>query len=164
MSTATNRNNAQKRKPKKANKHAPIQQARLIAVQMLYAFEQKSFENDQALFIDAADGVVLKDDAKKQAQKLFEGFCQERTAIDACVDKRLQNWTLDRLAVMDRAVLRMGCYELLYCSHVPPRVAINEYIELAKQFGSEERTAKLVNGVLDNIAREHRPDEVKTKK
>jgi N utilization substance protein B len=129
---------------------------------MLYAFEQKHYENDDALAL--AEDEEPSAAVRERALSLFTGFSGERTAIDACIDKRLQNWTLNRLAVMDRAVLRLGCYELLYCADVPASVVINEYIELAKQFGSDGRTAKLVNGVLDKIAREHRPDEVKPRK
>lgn len=129
---------------------------------MLYAFEQKHYENDNELAL--AEDEEPSASVRERALSLFNGFGSERTAIDACIDKRLQNWTLNRLAVMDRAVLRLGCYELLYCSDVPASVVINEYIELAKQFGSDGRTAKLVNGVLDKIAREHRPDEVKPRK
>ncbi len=80
--------------------------------------------------------------------------------MDAAVDQRLENWTIQRLAVLDRALLRLGAYELLFCADTPPKVTINEYIELAKRYGSEAKTAKLVNGVLDKIAREHRPSEV----
>ena len=84
----------------------------------------------------------------------------ERDAVDAVVDARLHNWSIGRLAVLDHTVLRLGCYELLYRADTPPKVAINEYIELAKIYGSEQKTAKLVNGVLDKIARDHRGDEV----
>jgi N utilization substance protein B len=80
----------------------------------------------------------------------------ERPAVDATIDKRLQNWTLARMAVLDRSILRLGCYELLYRADTPTRVIINEWIELAKSYGSEGRTAGLVNGVLDRIAKDHR--------
>ena len=59
------------------------------------------------------------------------------------------------MAVLDRSILRLGCYELIYCPDVPPKVVINEYIEIAKQYGSDVKTGKLVNGVLDRIAKEH---------
>jgi N utilization substance protein B len=63
--------------------------------------------------------------------------------------------------VVDRAIMRLGAAEILYRNDTPPKVAINEAIELAKRFGSEEKTAKLVNGVLDKLARDHRPDDLK---
>ena len=59
--------------------------------------------------------------------------------------------------------MRLGAYEILYSTDTPPKVAINEAIELAKKYGSEEKTTKLVNGVLDRIARDHRPDDLKKK-
>jgi N utilization substance protein B len=128
---------------------------RELALQLLYSFEQNRYVDDGMLLpADASDG--LDPEAQAFALTLFRGFAAERPAVDAAVDQRLDNWTIHRLAVADRAVLRLGAYELLYCADTPPKVAINEYIELAKQFGSDAKTAKLVNGVLDRIAREHR--------
>ena len=101
----------------------------------------------------------LSDAAVTLARELYNGCRVERAAVDAVIDKRLHNWTLQRLAVVDRSILRIGAYELLYRSDVPPKVAINEAIELAKRFGSDAKTAKLVNGVLDKIARDHRSDD-----
>jgi len=112
------------------------------------------------------DGDLLTDDVSDEtevvafARELFAGLGAERTAVDAEVDKRLDNWTIHRLAVVDRAILRLGTYEIIYNKDTPPKVALNEYIELAKRYGSEAKTAKLVNGVLDRIARHHRPGEV----
>ncbi len=66
------------------------------------------------------------------------------------------------MAVADRAILRLGAYEILYCADTPAKVAINEYIELSKRYGSEAKTPKLVNAVLDKIAREHRAGDVRS--
>lgn len=143
----------------KAKANAGRTQGRILALQMLYSFEQNHYKNDGAL---VPDDVVdeMSAEAREFARALFDGFCKERPAVDAAVDSRLDNWTIQRLAVLDRTLLRLGGYELLYCPDTPPKVAINEYIELAKQFGSDAKTAKLVNGVLDRIAREHRTEEV----
>ena len=62
----------------------------------------------------------------------------------------LENWRLDRLHVMDRNVLRIGVYELRFCEDVPPKVAIDEAIEVAKKFGSTD-SGRFVNGILDRI-------------
>jgi len=131
---------------------------RVLAIQILYAYEQKRYDDDGRLLVH--DEVEGDADARGFARTLFDGFTGERAAVDAVVDASLKNWTLTRLAVSDRCLLRLGCYELLYCSDTPPKVAINEYIEIAKQYGSEGKSAKLINGVLDRIAREHRGDEV----
>jgi N utilization substance protein B len=132
---------------------------RSLALQMVYSFEQNRYQADVVLVPDdSSEG--LEPEAVAFAKGLFDGFSAQRPAIDASIDQRLENWTLGRLAVIDRALMRLGAYELLYCPDTPPKVAINEYIELAKQYGTEAKTARLVNGVLDRIAREHRPGEV----
>lgn len=135
---------------------------RELALQLLYSFEQNKFIDDGMLApADATDG--MEAESIEFARALQAGFAKERTAIDAAVDKRLENWTIHRLAVSDRAILRLGAYEILYCADTPAKVAINEYIELAKLYGSEAKTPKLVNAVLDKIAREHRAGDVKAK-
>jgi len=135
---------------------------RELALQMLYSFEQNKFIDDGMLVTtDATDG--MEPESLAFAQTLLAGFAKERLAIDAAVDKRLENWTIHRLAVADRAILRLGAFEILYCPDTPAKVAINEYIELSKRYGSEAKTPKLVNAVLDKIAREHRAGDVKAK-
>ena len=132
---------------------------RIFALQMVYSFEQNRYQSGVNL-VPEDDFADLEPEAKAFAQTLFDGFSAQRPAIDAAIDQRLENWTLGRLAVIDRALMRLGAYELLYTPDTPPKVAINEYIELAKQYGTEAKTARLVNGVLDRIARDHRADEV----
>ncbi|MCS6969975.1 MAG: transcription antitermination factor NusB [Planctomycetota bacterium] len=95
------------------------------------------------------------------ARELLALVRQHLPAIDSALDQRLQNWTLGRLAAVDRAILRLAAYEILYRGEVSPRVAINEAIELAKAYGSDAKTARLVNGVLDRLARDHRPQDLR---
>jgi N utilization substance protein B len=90
-----------------------------------------------------------------QAAEWFSGFIVNRVPIDAAIDKRLTNWTIHRLAAVDRNILRLGAFEILYDTVTPPKVAINEAVEMAKRFGSEDKTAKLVNAVLDRLAKDH---------
>jgi transcription antitermination protein NusB len=143
----------------RAPSHGSRGPGRVLALQLLYSFEQNHYHDDGCLVPDEAnDG--MDGESIAFAKELFAGFQAERAAIDAAVDQRLENWTIQRLAVLDRAILRLGAFEIIYCPDTPPKVAINEYIEIAKRFGSEAKTAKLVNGVLDRIAREHRPNEV----
>ena len=137
---------------------------RAIAVQLLYAYEQNKYVDDGQLLTDdvpSDDGVDPL--ALAYAQELFTCFVANRIPVDAAIDKRLENWTIHRLAVADRSVLRLGAVEILYRTDTPPKVAINEAIELAKSFGSEDKTAKLVNGVLDRLARDHRADDLSKK-
>lgn len=131
--------------------------ARVVALQRLYALDQKAWDNDGLLGVqDPAANEASEETTEDYISELVEGLLREKPAVDALVDRRLQNWTIHRLAVMDRSLLRLGCYELLFNPSVPTKVVINEYIELAKIWGSESKTPKLVNGVLDAIAKERR--------
>ena len=83
----------------------------------------------------------------------------ERDEIDTRLRSVTRNWDLKRMAAVDRNVLRMAIFELAHCADVPPKVAINEAIELAKTYGGADGH-KFVNGVLDKLAPQVRPDEV----
>lgn len=140
----------------------PRRAARVLAVQALYCWDLiRHAEGELPLPPDLAEGHPA--DAAELAKALVEGVRANRTPIDAAIDARLENWTIQRLAAADKAILRLGAYEILYRAETPPRVAINECVELAKQFGSDGKTARLVNGVLDRLARDHRPTEVRKK-
>ena len=84
------------------------------------------------------------------AGELVTGAMAHREMIDALLAKHADNWALDRMAVIDRNVLRLGVFELLHVEQVPPKVAINEAVEMAKRYGGEE-SGKFVNGILDTI-------------
>ncbi|HEX8974212.1 MAG TPA: transcription antitermination factor NusB [Patescibacteria group bacterium] len=86
---------------------------------------------------------------------LVNGTLSNRPAIDALIEKCAPEWPLEQVTVIDRNILRLGIYELMYGNYeeVPPKVAINEAIELAKTFGGES-SARFVNGVLGTIYRE----------
>lgn len=140
----------------------PRRAARVMAVQALYCWDlNRHAEGELPLPPDLGDGQPA--DAAELARTLVEGVRANRTPIDGAIDARLENWTIQRLAAADKAILRLGAYEILYRAETPPRVAINECVELAKQFGSDGKTARLVNGVLDRLARDHRPTEVRKK-
>ncbi len=127
--------------------------ARDRTLQLLYAFEQNKYLDDGRLL--PSDDEPVPEAVDTQARAWFDGFAVNRTPIDAAIDKRLTNWTIHRLAAVDRNILRLGAYEILYDTVTPPKVAINEAVELAKRFGSEDKTAKLVNAVLDRLAKDH---------
>lgn len=135
-------------------------EARVLAVQQLYCWDLcRHLDGELPVPPDLADGLAAG--AAALATEMVEGVRSQRTALDGAIDSRLENWTVGRLAATDRAILRLGAYEILYRAETPPRVAINEAVELAKQFGSDGKTARLVNGVLDRLARDHRPTEVR---
>ena len=83
------------------------------------------------------------------ARELLAGVRRNRGELDRLLTERADNWSLDRMAVTDRNVLRLGAYEILY-SDTPQRVAINEAVELAKRFGARQ-SPQFVNGILDRF-------------
>ena len=99
--------------------------------------EQLEVENE---FVDTSVKKIIKNQKK----------------IDKYANKYLKNWTVDRLSKVDRAILSLGIYELLY-TDVPPIVAINEAVELSKLY-SDDKVVKMINGVLDSIYHNEVPD------
>ena len=91
------------------------------------------------------------------ANQLFEGTVANAAELDALVAARSENWRPERMAVIDRAILRLAAYELRQ-TKTPPKVVLNEGIELAKKFSSED-AARFINGVLDGLLRSLRKPE-----
>jgi N utilization substance protein B len=87
------------------------------------------------------------------SRRLFLGVHEKKEALDQALSRHLKGWTLDRLAPLERNILRIGLYELRYVDELPPAVALNEAVELAKRFASDE-AAGLVNGVLGSLSSE----------
>ncbi len=81
---------------------------------------------------------------------LIKGVIANKAAIDERIQKYAANYELHRIAVVDRNILRVAIYEMLYCNDVPPVVSINEAIEIAKRYGAEE-SGRFVNGILDRV-------------
>lgn len=91
--------------------------------------------------------------ARDLAEKIVRGVFADRQAIDELVQRASRNWRLDRMARVDRNLLRVGAWELWRAGEVPAKVAINEAIEIAKRFGTAE-SAAFVNGILDRCLEE----------
>ncbi|EHQ88102.1 transcription antitermination factor NusB [Desulfosporosinus youngiae] len=97
-----------------------------------------------------AEEFVVPEPSRNFAQELVDGTIAHQDEIDQTISSFAQDWTLNRMAKVDRNVMRLAAYEILYRSDIPGRVSLNEAIELAKRFGGEE-SAKFVNGILDRI-------------
>lgn len=125
--------------------------SREYALQMLYQADIRRASPQQILleeFWQAREPVPTE--VKAFASALFEGTLRHRQEIDALISGHADNWELSRMAVIDRNILRLGAFELLHSEGVPPKVCINEAIELAKRFGDTE-SGKFINGILDAI-------------
>jgi N utilization substance protein B len=82
--------------------------------------------------------------------RLIEGVGEHRDTIDTVIERYSSNWKLSRMSCVDRNVLRIAVFELLFCEDIPPKVSINEAIDVGKRFGTEESGA-FINGILDSI-------------
>ncbi|OGF93366.1 transcription antitermination factor NusB [Candidatus Giovannonibacteria bacterium RIFCSPLOWO2_12_FULL_44_15] len=136
-----------------ANRHL----ARSVAMQSLFEWDfsgRKDQNIGKILDANVKEFAPGMEDSKF-AKELVEGVLTNRTKIDSIIEKAAPEWPLEQVAMVDRNVLRIGLFELLFGSRkeVPPKVAINEAIELAKTFGSES-SGRFVNGVLGTIYRE----------
>ena len=131
---------------------------RIIALQTLYEFEFRRDSADASADINEILGRNLDRydetiDDKDFVQALVHGVADQTDALDATIQPIAPEWPLEQIARIDRAILRMALYELLHMGKVvPPKVAINEAVELAKAFGSDN-SSKFVNGVLGTAYR-----------
>jgi N utilization substance protein B len=126
--------------------------AREAAVQYLYQREMQGDQSDQALeeFYEMRG---LSPSGKRFCNELLQGWMQHREEIDDVIAKNARNFEFNRLSAVDRNVLRIACHEILFRSDIPAPVAINEAIEIAKKYSTED-SGKFVNGVLDNIRKQ----------
>ena len=127
-------------------------QAREYALQILYQIDVRNDPEDKIL-VDFWKNIETEPEVSDFAAKLVIGTIRNKKKIDEMISKYASNWKLSRMAVIDRNVLRMAAYELLFCEDIPPKVSINEAVDLAKKFGDTE-SGKFVNGILDKINKE----------
>lgn len=90
------------------------------------------------------------EDVRPFAEHLVLGVCSHREEIDRKIASASQHWRLERMPVVDRNVLRIAVFEMIYCADIPPKVSINEAIDLAKMYGSGDSGA-FINGILDKV-------------
>lgn len=131
---------------------------RIIALQTLYEEEFRRECNDENFVLED----VLKRNIERYAQmvddhdfivRLVNGVDAKAKELDAVLQPIAPDWPIDQIARMDRVVLRIGAYELLIGNDAPPKVVINEAVELAKAFGGEN-SSKFVNGVLGTVLKQ----------
>lgn len=124
--------------------------ARRAAVQVLYQSEICGISPEELL-----SGDLVPEEAKVNdyAREIVLGVAEHRSEIDRAIGESSQNWAIDRMPIVDRSVLRLAIYEMRYVDDVPRSVAINEAVELAKEFGGEDESHRFVNGILGRLAR-----------
>jgi len=126
--------------------------ARELALQVLYEIDITHDEPHEALdnFWQAHSEDNIEEEIKKFTGELVGGVADNLEAIDKKISQYAANWQLERMAVVDRNVLRMSCFELMFRDDIPPKVSINEAVELAKKYSGLE-AGKFVNAILDKI-------------
>ncbi|MCX6728482.1 MAG: transcription antitermination factor NusB [Candidatus Saccharibacteria bacterium] len=131
---------------------------RIVALQTLYEYEFRMQSNDTSANIDDIlarnlDRYETTIDDKGFVEKLVKGVLDEKDDLDAKIQPIAPDWPIDQIARIDCNILRIGLYELLHqAKTIPPKVAINEAVELAKAFGSDN-SSKFINGVLGTAFR-----------
>ena len=120
--------------------------AREFAMQMLFQWEM-SPQEPRKLEMKFWKGATASEDTEEFANQLFEATVRTAKDLDAVIEKHCENWRFDRIAAIDRAILRLALHELALAK-TPARSVINEAVELAKKFSSED-SAGFVNGILD---------------
>jgi transcription antitermination protein NusB len=135
---------------------------RIIALQTLYELDFRREAGDAAFDLEE---VLARNISRYQKQvddtgfieALVRGVAKDEAALDAELQPIAPEWPIDQIARMDRVVLRMGLFELTNNTDVPPKVVINEAVELAKSFGGEN-SSKFINGVLGTVMRQRNPE------
>ena len=139
---------------------------RIIALQTLYEEEFRrdaadtAFDLEEVLSRNISRYAEMVDDVEF-IRDLVHGVLRHTAELDVTLQPIAPEWPIDQIARMDRIVLRIGLYELLYGTDVPPKVVINEAVELAKAFGGEN-SSKFVNGVLGTVLRQQTADPTDT--
>jgi transcription antitermination protein NusB len=127
--------------------------ARELALRMLYQFETNGGDPEGAL-LAYCESFPYQQDIVDYAKSILSGVKREKERIDTYIESACENWRMDRITYVDKGIMRLSVYEMLFSTDVPPKVAIDEAIELAKKYGSED-SREFINGVLDKVMREH---------
>jgi N utilization substance protein B len=123
--------------------------ARELALQALYYMNSNDCMSLEA-FAKFSDNFPPGKKSELFFNRLVEGIIREKDPIDTCIEHYSSNWRLSRMSLVDRNIIRIAVYEMLYCRDIPPKVSINEAIDIGKRFGTEESGA-FINGIVDSI-------------
>ena len=132
---------------------ASRRKARILAFQAVYAWESSGGRAEGILdfnWLEDEKRATLDDEVATFARLLIAGTLESIEAVDTAINSHLQNWSFERLKRVDLAVLRIGAYSLLFQRDIPAQITIDEAIEIAKEYGSED-SYRFINGVLDGI-------------
>ena len=128
--------------------------SREIALKVLFQIDLVSTNIEEALKYNFENGKYL-DEVKEFTLQLVKGVMSNLSEIDKAINNYTNNWSLERITNIDRNILRMAIYEILYLKNIPKSVSINEAVELAKKYGTKS-SSSFVNGVLGKIDKDEK--------
>ena len=130
--------------------------ARELALQFLYQLDLQGERDPSPHLGEFWSRHPVNEEVRAFTETLVRGTKLHQQKIDEFISQCAENWDLARIAVVDRNILRAGIFELLWMTDVPPKVTINEALEVAKKYSTGEST-RFINGILDRIRKEFRP-------
>jgi len=135
---------------------------REVVFQVIFGADISGFDSEKDLEFMVEDIFIddkfFNDEMRNIAYRYCKGIVSRKDDLDEIIKRYLFNWSWDRLQFVDKNILRLATYELLYESSIPVEVSLNEAVEIAKIYGTE-KSGKFVNGILDSIAKELVPKE-----
>ena len=126
--------------------------SRESALQVLYQLDIKKQDATRTI-AQWKDYFSPNEERDEFVERIVLGVLKHCMEIDRLIEQYSENWRLDRMSVIDRNILRMAAFELLYCEEIPPKVTLNEAIDLGKRYGSGD-SGSFINGILDRIQNE----------
>jgi N utilization substance protein B len=126
-------------------------EARELAMKVLFQMEVGHWASEEVLET-TAEAVPVPPDEWTYVREVVEGVQRERPELDRIIGERAVDWKLERIANVDRSILRLALYEILHRPDIPPSVSVNEAVELAKKYSTED-SGKFVNGILGSYLR-----------
>jgi transcription antitermination factor NusB len=132
--------------------------ARELAIQVLFHMEYNPGDPGES-FERVCESFGPARDIRAYSREVVAGVWENRATLDRLIRRSSKNWRVERMSRVDRNILRMAIYEVLYRKDVPPKVSIDEAVELGKQYGTEESGA-FINGILDHIYNQLKAGEV----
>lgn len=123
--------------------------ARELAIQVLFHLEYSPGDHDESFQL-IFENFDSPENIRSFSEKLVYGICSSKEELDRHIGRSSKNWRIERMSYVDRNILRIAVYEILHMQDIPPKVSIDEAVELGKSFGTDE-SAAFINGILDNI-------------
>lgn len=125
--------------------------ARETALQVLFQIDMTGDTNElQKIIENWASEFKVSEKSLEFTRRLVEGTLEKKKEIDEKISSTAHEWALDRMNTVDRNLMRLAIFEMMFCPETPQRVTLNEAIEIAKRFGGDD-SAKFINGILDKL-------------